>query len=564
MDKRAILIIEDDAVGASLIRQLLIKIGHSADDIFIAKSLAEVERYAPAHKKELLVVLTDLTLPDLPSQETFSKVQAQFPYVPVIVLTGAADIEIAIRTMEEGAEDYLIKGELDPKSLAKAIRYAVIRKKKANDYIRLVTESPSPIYIYEEETYRFLAVNNAALFQYGYSRAEFLSMKVTGIRPQKDLNEFYQVIKTVSDEYFDFGRWQHIKKNGDVFYVHIYAHNTSFEGKKARIVMAIDIDKKVKSEMALLEKTTEIVNILESITDAFFSLNKNWEVTYFNKAAETILEQKREDVLGKNIWDYFKDSRKGKFLQEYECVVNEKKSVHFEEYYAPKDVWVSVNAYPTPGGIAIYFIDITEQKRTQEKLKREEQNLRAVINNTKDVIWSVDKDFQFLSANNVFWERVTKKVGKPKKALTNEDFSPEMFEPWKAYYERAIKGEAFKIVWHDDSGGKESFEEVSFNPITDEENNVVGISCFSRDITSQHIHLRTIEKQNEQFVEIARIQSHEVRNHVASIMGLIPLFNRENKADPVNEQVLDMLELASQRLDAVIRKITTLATNSRA
>lgn len=102
---------------------------------------------------------------------------------------------------------------------------------------------------------------------------------------------------------------------------------------------------------------------------------------------------------------------------------------------------------------------------------------------------------------------------------------------------------------------EEVIEEISFTPITDANNDVVGISCFSRDITPQHTHMETIEKQNDQLRQIAWIQSHEVRSPVATILGLTQLFNKEDVADPENCNIINMVEEAASNLDNVIRKI---------
>src|SRR6185437_7439605 len=98
------------------------------------------------------------------------------------------------------------------------------------------------------------------------------------------------------------------------------------------------------------------------------------------------------------------------------------------------------------------------------------------------------------------------------------------------------------------------YEEISFNPIRDNANDVIGISCFSRDISEQKKHLLKIEAQNEKLKEIAWIQSHKVRGPVASILGLANLFN-DNPTDPINKQILDGIKTAVHNLDKIIREV---------
>ncbi|AWI26748.1 PAS domain S-box protein [Flavobacterium pallidum] len=427
------------------------------------------------------------------------------------------------------------------------------------NYGRLFNESPAPMYIYDDRTYDFLAVNDATLHQYGYSREEFLSLKVTQIRPSHTIEFFIKANVNVPDSYFDFGMWQHCRKNGDIFYVHIYAHSTKFNGRNAKSVLAVDIDQKVRTEMAVAEKSAEIHDILESITDGFYALNRNWEITYFNKTAEKVLGRRREEVIGKDLWDSFPHSREGKFYEEYERAMTHRISVHFEELYAPLGVWGSMNVYPTKDGIAVYFVDITEQKKIQQKIANDERSLRAIINNTTDIIWSVDRQNNIISANDAFWKRLAWITGKTDGTVNEADFNQERFLRWQDYFKRAFEGEAYKIVVEDLYDGKEIFEEISFNPICDINDEIIGISCFSRDITTQHLYLKRIERQNAKFREIAWSQSHEVRAPLSSIMGLTALFNFEDITDPENKKILRLISDASQQLDAVIRKISAKA-----
>ncbi len=197
-----------------------------------------------------------------------------------------------------------------------------------------------------------------------------------------------------------------------------------------------------------------------------------------------------------------------------------------------------------------------ERNRILENIFAEKQNLRATINNTKDIIWSIDRHCKIISANKAFWERVYLICGKKKSELQSKDFDKELYETWVNYYERALKGEVYKIVWSENRNDKTTYEEVSFNPIRDKDKKVTGISCFSRDITEQYVHLNMIEKQNDQLKKIAWVQSHEVRSPVASILGLVQLFNENDNSDPQNTEIIQLIKEAAEKLDLVTRKIT--------
>jgi PAS domain S-box-containing protein len=437
-------------------------------------------------------------------------------------------------------------------------RIAKLRGKQrsgAVDYNRLFDELPIPMYIYDDLTFCFLAVNDAAIEQYGYSREEFLGLKVTDIRPQEAIPAFLKFHEAIPENRLDAGCWLHRNKEGRTFEVQVFTHNTRFEGRAARQALVFNLDEKKRAETIMKEKSAELENMLDSITDGFYALNKNWEVTFINKAAEQALSCTREEVMGKNLWDFFPRSREGRFYAEYERAMTERVSVHFEELYAPLGVWGSMNVYPTKDGIEVYFVDITEQKKIQEKIYNDGQNLRAIINNTRDLIWSVDRQSHIIIGNRAFWDRVQELTGKSETEVTNADFEQDRVKFFFESYERAFKGEAFSIVRQRESDGRQIYEELSFNPIRDLHEDVVGLNCFLRDITVQQEHLRRIEKQNARLRDIAWIQSHRVRAPLANILGLAQLFKLD---DSPNAVIIPMLKKSAKDLDEVIQDITTL------
>ena len=422
-------------------------------------------------------------------------------------------------------------------------------------YQQIFDESPAPKYIFDLETLYFLAVNAAALAQYGYTREEFLSMKVTDIRPEE---EHALLKETLTDRqsitFFDFGQWKHRRKNGEVFFVRIYAHPTYINGRRGRFVMAIDIDQQVKTQQALEEKNAEISDILESVTDGFFAMNAKWEVTFMNSEAERMLKSKRDELLGKNIWEHFPDAVGTKFYTEYNRVMNERISTSFEDYYPQLDLWVNVRAYPSHEGLVIYFIDITDQIRIQKKIENDEQNLRAIINNTPDMIWSIDKNYKIISANESFYQRMELITGKRSDKIIHGDFPNETQRKWIEFYERGFHGESFKTIWHEQMKNLDMYEEISINPIVDANGTILGVCCISRDITDNYVYTRKIEEQNAQLRKIAWIQSHEVRGPLSDILGLVSLIQEDIVSADEHPNIIGLISEAANKLDGIITK----------
>lgn len=429
----------------------------------------------------------------------------------------------------------------------------------AEQYRRLFQDIPAPMYVYDRHTLEFLAVNDAAVQRYGYTADELLKMKVTNIRPPEEIDQLMRVIASLPEGYSNAGRWRHQAKTGELFYVRVYAQPTLFENRQALQIVAIDIDKKVKTELALQEKTAELENVLESITDAFYTVDKEWRFTYMNGEYERVQKRRRVDLLGKNIWEEFPYATQLRFYKAYHEAVAQQESAHFEEYNPWREMWVTVNAYPTANGLAIYFRDITEEKRIREQIYRDGQNLRAIINNTRDLIWSVDRDFKIITGNDPFWQQIAGLTGKTPAELSNADLDPDLLQSYIAYYRRAFTGEAFSTVIERTAGaGLRTYRQLSFNPIRDQQE-VIGVNCFMRDITEQQQHLEKIEKQNDSLREIAWTQSHRVRAPLANVLGLIPLFDTADPASPENLVVLEKIKAAAGQLDQVIREIVDFA-----
>ena len=132
----------------------------------------------------------------------------------------------------------------------------------------------------------------------------------------------------------------------------------------------IDITQSKRAEEELRKSGERITNILESITDAFVAVDRQWRFTYINERALTTLQRTREELLGKNMWEEFPEAVGLPAYREYHRAMTSGNSVHFEEFNPWLDIWVEINAYPSEGGLAIYFRDITERKRAEEERDR--------------------------------------------------------------------------------------------------------------------------------------------------------------------------------------------------
>ena len=140
-------------------------------------------------------------------------------------------------------------------------------------------------------------------------------------------------------------------------------------GRIGRIQGALqDIDDRRRLEDRAKDLERRFVESMENISDAFFQLDADWRFTYLNHQAERLLERPRSTLLGRLIWQEFPEASTGIIRKHYERAVDEAKTAEFEVFYETLNTWFSVTAYPGPGGLTVYFRDVTNRHAADEHL----------------------------------------------------------------------------------------------------------------------------------------------------------------------------------------------------
>lgn len=120
-----------------------------------------------------------------------------------------------------------------------------------------------------------------------------------------------------------------------------------------------------QARVALVESARRMTEILENTTDAFFAVNHAWQFTFLNPEAETLLSRSREELVGENIWEKLPELRNTLFEENYRRVVTEQKAIEFEASDKAGRIWLEVHAYPSGGGVSVFFRDVSERKRAE-------------------------------------------------------------------------------------------------------------------------------------------------------------------------------------------------------
>jgi|GEM_PF-798127 len=153
-----------------------------------------------------------------------------------------------------------------------------------------------------------------------------------------------------------------------------------------------DITERKLSDKALKLAYDEKNTILESIADAFFAVNKNWIVTYWNKEAEKLLHTPKNKILGHHLWQVFSDSIDSESYKKYHQAIETNQTINFEDYYLSLDKWYEITAYPSPDGLSVYFKDITERKKSEAAVKKAYEEKNSVLESIDDGFFAIDNN----------------------------------------------------------------------------------------------------------------------------------------------------------------------------
>ncbi|MEG4573588.1 PAS domain S-box protein [Microcoleus sp. N3A4] len=248
----------------------------------------------------------------------------------------------------------------------------------------LFDENDTPI------DYRFLEINPVFEEQTGLRQA--LGKTARQLLP--DLEDYWikiygQVALTGESVRFESGsevmnRW-----------FDVYACRTGQpEERKVAIVFKDISDRKrieterIAAQKALQASEEQSRNILESITDGFFALDRDWRFTYVNRQGERLLDRTPGDLLGKVIWEEYPSAVGLEFERAYRQTASERVASSFISFYPDHNRWYEVQAYPAADGITVYFRNVTDRQRIEaerEQILQREQNAREVAENANRI-----------------------------------------------------------------------------------------------------------------------------------------------------------------------------------
>ena len=315
MDERLrILLIEDNPPDAELIRLMLLEASPLNFQIECAASLSVAIARLREHGIDLIFL--DLGLPDSFGLETFYDIRKAAPQIPVIILTGYDDQETGIAAVREGAQDYLVKGQVGGSLLARAAIYAVERKQaeirlqQAEEKYRSIFENTIEGIFQSTPGGIIISANPAFVRIYGYDSLEDIikaSYDFKKTQPYANPERKEEFVRLLSEKgSVDNFEAEMRKKDGNIIWVSMNVRTVCddtgniiyFEGTTE------DITERRKAADALNKSKEIFAAIAAGSAIPQFAIDKSHNVILWNRAIEVYSGIKAEDILGRS--DYWK------------------------------------------------------------------------------------------------------------------------------------------------------------------------------------------------------------------------------------------------------------------
>lgn len=152
---------------------------------------------------------------------------------------------------------------------------------------------------------------------------------------------------------------------------------------------ASQLDQCQQTENALHAANQKVSRILESMTDAFVALDRDWRITYINQTAARINQVSPDVLIGQSHWDVWPDTRDD-LEKRYQNAIATQTPLHLDYFYKTRQRWYEIHAYPSADGLGLYFRDIHERKQTEAALQENEERFRTLADNISQFAWMAD------------------------------------------------------------------------------------------------------------------------------------------------------------------------------
>ena len=365
----------------------------------------------------------------------------------------------------------------------------------------------------------------------------------------------------------------------DTYLNFIYQAHRNIDGTIDGILFfANDVTEQVLSRKKIEESEKRFRALIEKSEEMIMLTTSEGKLLYGSPSITNVFGYSEEDVADNFTYEHIHPDDLTEFLKKRkEIITTPGKSFYHQQRVRHKNgnwIWcentiTNMLHEPSINALVTNFRNITDKKITEQQREFDRNNLNALINNTDDLMWSVNTDYSLITSNKPFDDMAKSTSGKiiPKGSNILTGISPEQIIIFKKFYERAFTGETFTEIVY----SKIPFEmwsEISYYPIR-KGNEIIGTACHSRNITERKKAKLNLEKQNKELIktnaELDRFVysvSHDLRSPLTSVLGLISFIEEESQETDTLEHV-KMIRNSINRLDEFIKNILSYSRNKR-
>jgi two-component system cell cycle sensor histidine kinase/response regulator CckA len=244
--------------------------------------------------------------------------------------------------------------------------------------------SPVPMWIYDRATLAFLDVNDAAVEHYGFSRQEFLSRTIAEIRPVEDVDALLRSVSKRQQGWRRSGVWRHQRRNGEVFFAEITAHDCVIDGRDCVMAVAVDVTELHNANMRLERSERRYRELVESLNDVVLTTDLDGHITYVSPNVADYGYQP-SDIIGQTFHPLIHADDLPRVIDATQAALaGTPATLEYRVYSASggthhfrASIKAMLDDAGQPVGLSGVLADLTEQREVEEQL-RVSQRLEAV------------------------------------------------------------------------------------------------------------------------------------------------------------------------------------------
>ncbi|MGO4495098.1 PAS domain S-box protein [Paenibacillus sp. 2RAB27] len=296
--------------------------------------------------------------------------------------------------------------------------------------------------------------------------------------------------------------------------------------------------------------------ILDRISDAFFAVNSDWEFTYINAEASSVLFPNARMLIGKSMWSEIPHAVYLTLYAQFFKAMQEQVRVEFDIFYAPLAVWFSVRAYPSSSGLSIFFQDITQKKGISLE---KEQHYESLFKYNPDAVFAFDLEGNYLRVNPAMEQMIGYRADELLRMSYLPLIPPEELEKTKSCFYKAAKGitQHYETKAYHKNGGIIDVKVTNIPIIVNDE--VMGVFGVAKDITQEN-NRKTMLLQAEKLTAVGQLAAsiaHEIRNPLTSLKGFTQLI--EKTLPEVNKNYFAIMKDELKRIELITSELLYLA-----